>query len=123
MSETKNNLKQPTFKNQVSVLNNNSSGFSGGIHCFFSKSLEMKLAFVVKSEDVNKNLVYILSEIREKKMPFANIWIILCQRWSVVWQNIQVVVKFKIFLFIAKEKKDETGISFETNMSIKSKSI
>ena len=83
----------------------------------------MKLAFVVKSEDVNKNLVYILSEIREKKMPFANIWIILCQRWSVVWQNIQVVVKFQILLFIAKEKKDETRISFETNMSIKSKSI
>ena len=83
----------------------------------------MKLAFVIKTEDLKKNLIDILSKIREKKMPFANIWIILCQRWSVVWQNIQVVVKFKIFLFIAKEKKDETGISFETNMSIKSKGI
>ena len=33
----------------------------------------MKLAFVIKSEDVKKNLVDVLSEIRKKKMPFANI--------------------------------------------------
>ena len=35
--------------------------------CFFCKSLEVKLTFIVKSKDVDKNLVYVLSEIRKGK--------------------------------------------------------
>ena len=80
-----------------------------GFSCF--KCLESQRASIIQSKYFTQQLEYILSYIRNKQMPLADIRIVFGQSATIIRKRLQIIMYFQKGDLIAKGKRARPGIS------------